>query len=189
MKALLAILCFFAVFGNGSAVHSKDGPPAEEKNESGKASSAKRDALRERYTSAQIEYQKRFYEIMVNKHPELKPVLEINRDLQTAFIQSQTAKFYYLLRHDPGKIKRTEGISAWANFDWTESEALLKSNREFAQLEKDIEKLKKLNNGHPQWPQAREKFRNIMQDKDHKAALDKLNKERSEIDKILRKAP
>src|SRR3989338_2430947 len=79
-----------------------------------------RDEAREKYADAQKKYQSDLYALFLSKWPDLKPIIEINRDLQVALVDSRTMKFYYMLEHSPDKIVRNKGVSTFANFDWTD---------------------------------------------------------------------
>ena len=147
------------------------------------------DEAREKYADAQKKYQNDLYELSVSKWPDLKPIIEINRDLQVALVDSRSMKFYYLLEHNPSKIVRNQGVSTFANFDWTDADnkILRDTNPAFATLDDRIKELRASNDGHPIWPEFRDRFKSLSNDKEYLNITNSLNQTITEVEQLLRK--
>ena len=122
----------------------------------------------EKYASAQKKLQVAMHHLLSLRNAELKPILDITRDLQLAEVDERTFKFYFVKTHAPEKIVTNQNLQAFANFPWTEqdTEALKNENSSFKKLGKEIEKLKAKQQSHPDWPKVREKFDNLTQSQD-----------------------
>ncbi len=96
------------------------------------------EALWKDYVVAKKRLQFDLANLLGHQWPELQTVAGLQRDQEFALIELHNMKFQYLLAFDPDRIVYDEGLSQFANFEWTEadSEALRESNPDFAKLER-----------------------------------------------------
>jgi len=148
-----------------------------------------RDEAREKYADAQKKYQNDLYALFLPKWPDLKPVIEVNRNLQVALVDSSTMKFYYLLKHNPNGIVRNQGVSTFANFDWTDEDTqmLRSADLAFTALDDRIKELRISNDGHSMWPEFRNRFKSIVNDKEYISITNSLDQSVAEVEQLLRK--
>jgi hypothetical protein len=113
--------------------------------------------------------------------------MRLQRDLQISLNDARTLRFYFLLEHDPGRIVRDEGVAAFINFDWSDEDddQLRALSLEYTALEKRIEELRRQSDGHPDWPQAREKAKSVQGQPDFQEALERLNGVWQEVEEQL----
>lgn len=116
------------------------------------------------YTLAQEEWQRSLAELVIRSNPEFTAVASAQRDLQLAYIEARTARFEYLLEHDPSRIVLTDGLSKFTNFEWSDhdSKALIEADPSYAALERKVSALRKKNDEQPDWPEFRKYFRNTL---------------------------
>jgi len=109
---------------------------------------------------AKKEYQTALRDLIVRHRPEFESLASLNMELQIAYAQMRKAKFRYLLKHIPARIRTDGGLSKFTNFDWSkeDSERFAGEDAGYRQLEQRKAKLAKANNGHPDWPKLREFF-------------------------------
>jgi hypothetical protein len=140
--------------------------------------------LRERLSNAKIHFQNELYQFIVSADPNLKEVTSISRDLQIAYTQRSDMRYHYLCKNHPDRIhpKTHKDI---LNFEWTEDDEkiLLSSSNEYANKIKKVNALKAKNQGHPDWPRAREVFKNKIENSNrYQQLMDELLKVMQEID-------
>lgn len=109
---------------------------------------------------AKKEFQAALRDLIVRHRPEFESLASLNMELQIAYAQMRKAKFRYLLKHSPARIRTDGGLSKFTNFEWTkeDSERFAGEDAGYRQLEQRKAKLAKANNGHPDWPKLREYF-------------------------------
>ncbi len=119
---------------------------------------------RAEYTVAQEEWQRSLAELVIRTHPEFAAVASAQRDLQLAYIELRTARFEYLLEHDPSRIVLTDGLSKFTNFEWSDhdTETLIEADPSYAALERKVSALRKKNDEQTDWPEFRKYFRNTL---------------------------
>ncbi len=119
---------------------------------------------RAEYTVAQEKWQRGLAELVIRSNPEFAAVASAQRNLQLAYIETRTARFEYLLQHDPSKITLTNGLSQFTNFEWSDhdTEVLIKADPSYAALERKVSALRKKNDEQPDWPEFRKYFRNTL---------------------------
>src|SRR5437667_12749390 len=74
------------------------------------------------YTQAQRQWQQELADFFANRRPDLKDLIQQNRDLQLALIDRRSVEFHYLVSTHPERIVKDQGISRFANFSWTEED-------------------------------------------------------------------
>ena len=119
---------------------------------------------RAEYRVAQEEWQRGLAELVIRTYPEFAAVASAQRDLQLTYIETRTARFEYLLEHDPSRIVLTDGLSKFTNFEWSDhdTEALIEADPSYAALERKVSALRKKNDEQPDWPEFRKYFRNTL---------------------------
>lgn len=148
-----------------------------------------KDALWEKRSNAQIDWQQNVADLLLDEAPEAKAIILIQRDLQMNYIKTRSEKYYFLLKNYPSRLKRNQGHSQWANFEWTEEDEneLLKFNDTYKSLKEEQQLLKNKSTGHALWPQLRASFKTI-QNRDHYQKLQNtLTDTFREIDRELNK--
>jgi hypothetical protein len=85
------------------------------------------------YVQAQRQLQVEVADFLSSQRPDLKEVIVVSRDLQLGLIDRRSLEFRYLLAKHPEHIIRNQGISQFANFHWTDQDAitLRKSNPDY----------------------------------------------------------
>jgi hypothetical protein len=146
-----------------------------------------RDEAREKAAAAQQRFQQDMYDMLASRWGHLEGLAAAQRDLQLAYIEAQSLRFYFLLQHDPAKIVRDQGISPFLNFDWTDenNDQLRADSPEYMELEKRIKKLRGRSDGHAQWPEAREKALSLQSEPDFQDAMERLKEAFEEVEELL----
>lgn len=116
------------------------------------------------YALAQEEWQRGLAELVIRARPEFTAVASAQRDLQLAYIALATARFDYLLQHDPSRIVLTNGLSQFSNFEWSEKDTkiLIEADPSYAALERKVSELRRKNDEQPDWARFREYFRTTL---------------------------
>lgn len=116
------------------------------------------------YTVVQEQWQRNLAELVIRSNSEFAGVAAAQRDLQLAYIELRTARFEYLLQHDPSRIVLTNGLSQFTNFNWSDKDTkvLVEADPSYAALERKVSVLRKINDEQPDWPRFREYFRNTL---------------------------
>ena len=141
-----------------------------------------------KYTAAQASWQRGLAELVMWMNPRFREIATVQRDLQLASIERSTARFRYLLEHDPHRIVLTNGVSHFANFEWTDTdtELLTESDPAYAQLQKRIMTLKKKNDEKSDWPEFRAWFRDTLsRSKDYEALLSDFQAKGKAVEDLL----
>jgi hypothetical protein len=143
---------------------------------------------RAEYTVAQEKWQRSLAELVIRTHPEFTTVASAQRDLQLAYIELRTARFEYLLEHDPSRIVLTDGLSKFTNFEWSDSdtEVLIEADPSYAALERKVSVLRKENDEQPDWPEFRKYFRNtLLQSNEYQGLLKEFMSRMEEVEALL----
>lgn len=150
-----------------------------------------RDPAWERLVAAKKQFQRDFCAIMADQYPEMKILIELSRDLQLAYIDAHSERFYHLLQNHPDRIVRTKGLSAFTNFRWEDSDEhrLLESNPEYRRYTEQVKKLRETNDGHPLWPEARKRFASLRQSQAYSKLQQEFEKARAEVEQLLARHP
>ena len=144
--------------------------------------------VRATYTASQIEWQRGLAELVIRMRPDFEDVATLQRDLQLAYVELGTARFESLLEEDPSRIVLTGGLSAFANFRWSEedTEILMADDASYAALEKKVAALRKRNDDHPSWPSFREYFRNsLSKTREYQALLGRFMEKQKAVVELL----
>jgi len=91
----------------------------------------------QQYVVAKKRYQHTLYNLLSHRWPDLGPTLLRQRDEQLTLIEMREIEFRFLLENHPDRIVNNQGLDAFTNFEWTESdtEVLRRENKQFASLE------------------------------------------------------
>ncbi len=143
------------------------------------------------YISAQKEYQHGLAELIAGKNPTYREIAVIARDLQLEYIESRTMEFQYLLHHDPDRIILTNGISRFANYDWSPADSikLSKKSSKYRHAQKRLAELKVKNESYSNWPAYRTWIHDILsKDQDYIGLMNSFNSRLKEAESILGQA-
>lgn len=151
---------------------------------------SKKDPLWEKKINAKVRWQKELSYLLISKSPSSKELIEIQRDLQLAQIEIQTALYYYFLENETSRIERLR--DQYYAFSWSaeDEEKLIESNSRYKQLIDRKNKLEKRNKGHPMWPELKEAYVEVKNDPGYQKLYKQLLNALKEIDNSLgRPAP
>ncbi len=140
------------------------------------------------YSLAQEKWQRGLAELVIRTNPEFTAVASAQRDLQLASIALRTARFDYVLRHDPSRIVLTNGLSQFSNFEWSDddSRALIEVDPSYAALERNVSELRRKNDEQPDWAIFREYFRNTLsQSHDYQILLQEFMSRTKQVEALL----
>lgn len=143
---------------------------------------------RTKYAAAQESWQRGLVELVTRTAPNFREIATVERDLQLAYIEQSTARFRYLLEHDSQRIILTNGVSQFANFDWSDKDTktLLDSDLAYPQLQKKILELQKKNDAEPDWTKFRAWFRDTLsKSEDYKTLLSDFQAKQKAVEDLL----
>ena len=146
---------------------------------------SKQDPLWEKKINATIKWQKERALLLISKSPSSKELIEIQRDLQLAQNEIQTALYYYFLENEANRIERLR--DQYYSFSWSaeDEEKLIEFNSRYKQLIDRKNKLKERNKGHPMWPELKEAYVEVKNDLEYQKLYKQLLNTLKEIDKSL----
>jgi hypothetical protein len=100
---------------------------------------------------AKQEFQAELRDLIVRSRPDFKALATLNMDLQIALAEARKKVIEYFLVEDPRRIIVAKGLSKFRNFDWSENDEkkFVQASKTNAQLVEKVEKLKKVNDTHP----------------------------------------
>jgi hypothetical protein len=121
------------------------------------------------YTQAQRQWQQELADLLSSRRPDLKEIILVNRDFQFALIERRSLEFRYLLAMHPERNVGDQGISRFANYDWTDKDAsaLRRSNPAYEAATKHVEALRQRGDEHPQRPALREAYQALAKEADY----------------------
>ena len=143
---------------------------------------------RAKYAAAQESWQRGLAELVTRTDTNFQEIATIQRDLQLAYIEQSTARFRYLLKHDSQRIILTNGVSKFANFEWSDKDtkALTDSDPKYVQLQKRILELETKNDKEPDWPKIRVWFRDTLSKSgDYKTLLSAFQAQQKAVEDLL----
>ena len=146
------------------------------------------DQARVKYAAAQQKWQNGVCNLTARMNPAFREIAWAQRDLQLATIEERTARFRYLLAHDPHRIVLTNGIPQFANFEWTDSDAqaLAESDPSYVALHSRVEAYEKRNNAQAGWQEFRAWCRETLsKSKEHKTLLSDFMAKQKEVEALL----
>lgn len=102
---------------------------------------------------AKVSFQRSLHDLIVAERPEFSELAGISRDFQVALFRNRAAKLAYLLRHDADRLRTDSGVSAFGNFEWSDPDeaSFLAETPNHAAMAVEIERLRRANDGHPDW--------------------------------------
>jgi hypothetical protein len=114
------------------------------------------EALWKDYVFAKKRFQFDLSRLLSDTWPQLEGVARLQRDQQFAMLELRNMKFHYLLETDPGRIVLDDGLTPFAEFDWTEAddEALRAANPDFVKLQRWAAMNDQRLSDHPRLPAA-----------------------------------
>ncbi|MGP8052443.1 MAG: hypothetical protein ACLQAH_01340 [Limisphaerales bacterium] len=143
---------------------------------------------RAKYAAAQESWQRGLAELTIRANPDFREIATVQRDLQVAYVEQSNARFRYLLEHDSSRIILTNGVSQFANFDWTDADtkALAKTDPAYVLLQERITTLEKKNDQESDWPKFRAWFRDTFsKSSDYKNLLADFQAKQKEVEDLL----
>jgi hypothetical protein len=145
------------------------------------------DQVMEKYIAASKKFNNDYYEFLVKRWPDLKPILTIRLNYGLALLEFRHMCFYYLLQNAPERIVRDKGIDEFINFSWTaqDNEALQAVNPVFGELKSRILMMKQTIDHHPLLPQLQSKLKTLDQDKEFQALIQDFKKSKEKIAEML----
>ncbi|MCP5111850.1 MAG: hypothetical protein GY953_13550 [bacterium] len=144
--------------------------------------------VRAAYAAAQVEWQRGLAGLVIEKRAEFEAVATAQRDLQLGYVELSTARFEYLVEQHPSRIVLTKGLSAFANFAWSEEDTktLTAADSSYAALERKVAALRKRNDDHPSWPSFREYFRtDLAKSSEYQALLSEFMEKQKAVGALL----
>jgi len=114
--------------------------------------------------AAKTAFQTALRDLLVREKPGFRGLANLNMDLQIALAQSRQTRLVHLVHTDPSRLAAGGDISQLSNFDWTSEDAarLAQADSHHRKLADNILKLTQRNNGHPQWPELRRYFAEVL---------------------------
>jgi hypothetical protein len=118
------------------------------------------------YVVAQKRLQFDLARLLSHKWPELEGIANLQRDQQFAALELRNKKFQYLLEHTPDRIVMDQGLTAFAEFEWTErdDDELRATDPGFAKLQQWAETNAERLSRHPQLAAAGESLLALQRD-------------------------
>ncbi len=141
------------------------------------------------FTSKKV-FQLGLHDLVVREKPEFAELADVNMKLQVALAQSRRMRLGYLLRADPERLTTSRGMVRFTNFEWSKADAaaLTQSSVRFEALRAKINRLKLLNQAHPDWPALRKLFADeLTQKREYKELLSRMLGERAAATRRLEK--
>lgn len=140
------------------------------------------------YIVAKKRLQTDLAKLLMDKWPELKGIAALNKDQQMAMIDMLNLKFLYLAEQDPGRIVLDDGMSAFSNFDWAESdsEKLRKIKPEFGKLEEWIDEIDKNIAKHPKRDGIHARVLDLMKDEVYRSMMSRYQKRLAQLEESLK---
>jgi hypothetical protein len=140
------------------------------------------------YTQAQRQWHQELVDLLFNRRPDLKEIILVNRDLQFALIERRSLEFRYLLAMHAERIVGDQGISRFANYDWTDKDAsaLRRSNPAYETATKHVEALQQRSDEHPQRPALREAYQALAEEADYQEMYGRFELRVKAAEKLLK---
>jgi hypothetical protein len=145
------------------------------------------EALWKDYVVAEKRLQFDVANLLGHKWPELQTVAGLQRDQHFALIELRNMKFQYLLEFDPDRIVYDEGLSQFADFEWTDadSEALREAIPDFLKLERWAEKNSKRLSEHPDLVVAGERVTTLQRDENYQHMIERYQARMDDLESAL----
>lgn len=143
------------------------------------------------YARTQRQFQQELADFFGSRRPDLKDLIQTNRDLQLALIDRRSLEFRYLLSTHPERIVKDQGISRFANFGWTEEDsiALQRANQEYEAVVKRVEELRKRSQSDSQWLALRAAQKALANDAELKKIYQRFEGHEQAVQKLLEGKP
>ena len=139
------------------------------------------------YVVAQKRIHVDLFQLIVDKWPDLESIATLNRDYQVSTIQLSDMKFTYLAETDPGRIVLDDGLSAFTNVDWKESDSdeLRAADPEFGKLEDLLVKTNKQMSEHPDRLGIHGRILELMKGEAYNSIMIRYNERMDQLEKKL----
>ena len=139
------------------------------------------------YVVAQKRLQFDLARLLAHKWPELEGVANLQRDQQFAALELRSRKFQYLLEHAPDRIVMDEGLTAFAEFEWTEKDddKLLATDPSFAKLQQWAEMNAERLSRHPQLAAAGESLLVLQRDEYYLLVIERFQTRLNDLETTL----
>lgn len=139
------------------------------------------------YVVAQKRLQFDLARLLAHKWPELEGVANFQRDQQFAALELRNKKFQYLLEHAPDRIVMDEGLTAFAEFEWTEQDddKLRATDPSFAKLQQWAEMNAERLSRHPQLAAAGESLLVLQRDEYYLLVIERFQTRLNDLETTL----
>jgi len=139
------------------------------------------------YVVAQKRLQFDLARLLAYKWPELEGVANFQRDQQFAALELRNKKFQYLLKHSPERIVMDEGLTAFAEFEWTEQDddKLRATDPGFAKLQQWAEMNAERLSRHPQLAAAGESLLVLQRDEYYLLVIERFQTRLNDLETTL----
>ena len=111
--------------------------------------------------SASQEWQRGLRDLIVKMRPDLATLATLEMERQLALIDRRQAQFEYLIRTDVRRVRTSEGLASFRNFDWSEADALVlrQQSPSYAAIERKVGELERQGEARRDWPALRDYVR------------------------------
>jgi hypothetical protein len=111
--------------------------------------------------SASQEWQHGLRDLIAKGRPDLTTLATLEMERQLALIDRRQAQFQYLLRTDVRRIRTSEGLASFRNFDWSETDArvLRQQSPNYVAIERKVVELERQGEARRDWPALRDYMR------------------------------
>ena len=139
------------------------------------------------YVVAQKRLQFDLARLLAYKWPELEGVANFQRDQQFAALELRNKKFQYLLKHAPDRIVMDQGLTAFAEFEWTEQDddKLRATDPSFAKLQQWAEMNAERLSRHPQLAAAGESLLVLQRDEYYLLVIERFQTRLNDLETTL----
>ena len=139
------------------------------------------------YVVAQKRLQFDLARLLAHNWPELEGVANFQRDQQFAALELRNKKFQYLLKHSPDRIVMDEGLTAFAEFEWTEQDddKLRATDPGFAKLQQWAEMNAERLSRHPQLAAAGESLLVLQRDEYYLLVIERFQTRLNDLETTL----
>jgi hypothetical protein len=139
----------------------------------------------EEYREAHQNYHDRLYQFAVDRWPDFKPLLKLQKEHQFVRLKLRERRFEFLRDRHPDQLPTDQTIHDLVNFEWHDRHdtAFYSEYPEARRVEKRVNDLRKRVNNHNSWPALRSRFQELPPDSgyreirtNYQARLDQLDR-------------
>ena len=143
------------------------------------------------FAEAQRAWQVSLKNLIVSARPDYDELVSLSAELQLAMIEENQARFMYLITQQSDRVRSAGDLSQLVNLggaQWTsgDEKALLAVDLKYRALSARTDSLRRLNDGHPDWPALRAYFASELSKRvDYAEALERFQKRQAELEEEL----